>query len=144
MLKRRNFSSLFRVYTDNLSFTGICVYQTGVKCYIRKVYLGGIYSAVTDPSTFSVIFDFLWYNRRAEELTGVDSFSVFECLNHCVRIKIDFVQYSWIRYMMDYLEMKRGSYKLKKRFCEKRALSLKKKNGTVLVSKDIKDFLRNI
>lgn len=35
---------------------------------------------------------------------------MFECMNHCVRIKIDFVQYSWTRDMMDYLEMKSWSY----------------------------------
>ena len=54
--ERKLFLGLLRVYTDNLSFTGICVYPTRVKCYIRKVYLGGIYSAVTDPFPFSVTF----------------------------------------------------------------------------------------
>lgn len=87
-VKRENFPWLLRIYADNLSFTGICVYQTRVKCYIRKVYLGGIYSAVTDPFPFSVSFDILWYNRRAEELTGMDSLWIFECMSHCVRIKI--------------------------------------------------------
>lgn len=56
MLNKGNFSCLLRVYTDNLSFTGIYVYQTRVKCYIRKVYLGGMYSAVTDPFALSVTF----------------------------------------------------------------------------------------
>lgn len=40
---------------------------------------------------------------------------MFECMNCCVRIKIvDFVQYSWTTDMMDYLEMKSGSYNEKK------------------------------
>lgn len=51
-----NFFCLLRVYMDNSSSTGICVHQTQVKCYIRKVYLGGIHPAGTYPSAFLVPF----------------------------------------------------------------------------------------
>lgn len=40
---------------------------------------------------------------------------MFECMNRCVRIKmVDFVQYSWTRDMMDYLEMKSWMWDEKK------------------------------